>query len=213
MFLEGKKASLLKEMRAEMAAAATELKFEKAAPAARRRSTLLETLDRRGELDTHVQPEVFYIDPKKGLAGLKKVLKLDETAAHDRRGRHRAPGRGRNRGQPGAVHRRSALQAGLQAIQDSRRFRHRRFCQHSRSRGRRFKRLEDEGEVFPDLLLVDGGRGQLNAALAAFRELSIEPPMVISLAKREEEVYLRGFARSAATQPAFVRAAAAAIRA
>ena len=35
-----------------------------------------ELLDDRGELDTHVQPEVFYVDPKKGLAGLQKVLKL-----------------------------------------------------------------------------------------------------------------------------------------
>jgi excinuclease ABC subunit C len=50
--------------------------------------------------------------------------------------------------------------------------------------------LSDEGDVFPDLLLVDGGRGQLNAAMAAFRELSITPPTVISLAKREEEIYL-----------------------
>ena len=37
---------------------------------------MLETLDDRGELDTHVQPEVFQVDPKKGLAGLRKVLKL-----------------------------------------------------------------------------------------------------------------------------------------
>ena len=40
---------------------------------------MLETLDQRGELDKHVQPEVFYIDPKKGLAGLQKVLQLAET--------------------------------------------------------------------------------------------------------------------------------------
>ena len=33
-------------------------------------------LDQRGELDTHVQPEVFQVDPQKGLAGLRKVLKL-----------------------------------------------------------------------------------------------------------------------------------------
>ena len=58
--------------------AAKELKFEKAARL-RDEIRLLETLDRRGELDTHAQPEVFYVDPKKGLAGLKKVLKLAET--------------------------------------------------------------------------------------------------------------------------------------
>ena len=51
--------------------------FEKAARL-RDEIHLLETLDERGELDTHVQPEVFYIDPKKGLAGLQTVLKLDK---------------------------------------------------------------------------------------------------------------------------------------
>jgi len=55
---------------------------------------------------------------------------------------------------------------------------------------RRFKRLDDQGEVFPDILLIDGGKGQLGAALAAFSALAIEPPMVISLAKREEEVFV-----------------------
>lgn len=57
---------------------------------------------------------------------------------------------------------------------------------------RRFKRLSDSSEVFPDILLIDGGKGQLNAAMAAFRDLKIEPPTVISLAKREEEVYRPG---------------------
>ena len=32
---------------------------------------------------------------------------------------------------------------------------------------RRYRRLYDQSEVFPDLLLIDGGKGQLNAALAA----------------------------------------------
>ena len=40
---------------------------------------MLERLEERGELDTHAQPEVFYIDPKKGLAGLRKVLELPDT--------------------------------------------------------------------------------------------------------------------------------------
>ncbi len=57
---------------------------------------------------------------------------------------------------------------------------------------RRFQRLHDQDEIFPDILLIDGGKGQLNAALAAFREQQIEPPTLISLAKREEEIYLPG---------------------
>jgi excinuclease ABC subunit C len=57
---------------------------------------------------------------------------------------------------------------------------------------RRFRRLHDEGQVFPDILLIDGGKGQLNAAVAAFREQQIEPPVLLSLAKRDEEVYRPG---------------------
>src|SRR5438270_44564 len=78
MFLEGKKKKLLDEMRDEMRTAATALRFEKAARL-RDEIHMLETLDQRGDLDEHAQPEVFYIDPKKGLAGLRKVLHLAES--------------------------------------------------------------------------------------------------------------------------------------
>jgi excinuclease ABC subunit C len=57
---------------------------------------------------------------------------------------------------------------------------------------RRFRRLRQEDQVFPDVLLIDGGKGQLNAALEAFNLLGIEPPTLISLAKREEEIYRPG---------------------
>jgi excinuclease ABC subunit C len=57
---------------------------------------------------------------------------------------------------------------------------------------RRLLRLREEGEPFPDLLLIDGGKGQLNAALAGMRAHDITPPFTISLAKREEEVYVPG---------------------
>ena len=57
---------------------------------------------------------------------------------------------------------------------------------------RRFRRLSDEDGVFPDILMIDGGKGQLNAAVQAFRMLGIEPPTLISLAKREEEIYRPG---------------------
>jgi excinuclease ABC subunit C len=57
---------------------------------------------------------------------------------------------------------------------------------------RRFRRLASEDRVFPDLLLIDGGMGQLHAALEAFELLSIEPPCLVALAKREEEIYVTG---------------------
>ena len=73
--LDGKKDALLKEMHKEMETAAKELRFEEAARL-RDEIEMLESLDKRGVLETHVQPEVFPIDPKKGLAGLQKVLHL-----------------------------------------------------------------------------------------------------------------------------------------
>jgi excinuclease ABC subunit C len=54
---------------------------------------------------------------------------------------------------------------------------------------RRFTRLLDEGGEGPDLLLIDGGPGQLAAAAGALAELGIEDQELISLAKREEAVY------------------------
>src|SRR5262249_19539560 len=57
---------------------------------------------------------------------------------------------------------------------------------------RRFRRLSAEDEVFPDILLIDGGKGQLNAALDAFRLLHLEPPCLLSLAKQDEEIYRPG---------------------
>jgi excinuclease ABC subunit C len=53
---------------------------------------------------------------------------------------------------------------------------------------RRLTRLQDEHEPFPDLLLIDGGPGQLSAAMEAL-QLFENPPSIASLAKREEILY------------------------
>jgi excinuclease ABC subunit C len=56
---------------------------------------------------------------------------------------------------------------------------------------RRYQRLIAEESDLPDLVLIDGGKGQLSAALGALQELDCEIP-VIAVAKREEEVYVPG---------------------
>lgn len=56
---------------------------------------------------------------------------------------------------------------------------------------RRYSRLKKEGLIFPDLIIVDGGKGQLSAVLEALALLEIQIP-VISIAKREEEIFLLG---------------------
>jgi excinuclease ABC subunit C len=48
----------------------------------------------------------------------------------------------------------------------------------------------------PDVILIDGGKGQLNAAVEAFHSLGIEPPTLISLAKQEEEIFRPGQSES-----------------
>ena len=56
---------------------------------------------------------------------------------------------------------------------------------------RRYERRRAEGEAFPDLLVIDGGKGQLSAALAALDRIGVELPAV-GLAKREEELFVPG---------------------
>ena len=54
---------------------------------------------------------------------------------------------------------------------------------------RRFGRALEEGSVLPDLVLIDGGRGQLNVGLTVLQELGLDYIPVVALAKQEEEVY------------------------
>ena len=191
MFLEGRKRDLLAELRGEMQAASAALQFEKAARL-RDELHMLETLDERGDLDENAQPEVFYIDPKKGLAGLRKVLHLAETPrtiegvdiAHLAGGQTVASLVQFIDGLPFKPGYKRFKIRSVSGIDD--------FASINEVVGRRFQRLSDEAEPFPDILLVDGGKVQLSAAMAAFAALEITPPTVISLAKREEEVYIPG---------------------
>lgn len=57
---------------------------------------------------------------------------------------------------------------------------------------RRYSRLLKEKGELPDLILIDGGKGQLSAAVEILRELNIDKIQIIGLAKRLEEIYLPG---------------------
>ena len=187
--LDGHKKTLLAEMRAEMTAAAKDLRFEEAARL-RDEIELLETLDQRGALSKHVQPEVFPIDPKKGLAGLQKVLHLSRrprtiegvdiahTAGSD------------------TVAALVQFIDGLPFKPGYKRFRIRSVegvddvASIREVVARRFHRLHEEGEAPPDILLIDGGKGQLHGAMAAFAAVGVQPPTLLALAKREELIFL-----------------------
>ena len=195
MFLSGKKTALLKQMNDEMMEASKALNFEVAAKL-RDEIKLLKNLDRRGELDTHEQPEVFHIDPKKGLEGLRRVLKLSETPrsiegvdiAHLGGGETVASLVTFIDGLPFKPGYRRFKIKNVKGIDD--------FKSIHEVVSRRFQRLSDENDSFPDILLIDGGKGQLSSALAAFEALEIDPPVLISLAKREEEIFRPGESES-----------------
>ena len=57
---------------------------------------------------------------------------------------------------------------------------------------RRYKRVKDEGAGLPDLILVDGGKGQLSMAVSALRELGLDYLPIVGLAKKLEEVFIPG---------------------
>ena len=54
--------------------------------------------------------------------------------------------------------------------------------------GRRYRRLRDEQRPMPDLIVIDGGRGQIASALKSFVALEIEPPALVGLAKEHETI-------------------------
>jgi excinuclease ABC subunit C len=191
LFLDGKKDILLKEMEEEMRESSKALQFEKAARL-RDEIKALGSLNLRGNLADHAQPEVFYVDPRKGLKGLKQILKLDSIPrtidgvdiAH----------LGGNEmvgslvsfvdGLPFKPGYRRYLIKSVTGIDD--------FAAIREVVTRRIKGLQERDEPFPDIWLIDGGKGQLSSALAAFDSLKVVPPTIIALAKREEEIYVQG---------------------
>jgi excinuclease ABC subunit C len=191
LVLEGKKKRLLREMTAEMQQASANLQFEKAAKL-RDDMAALQKLELRGNVDKDVQPEVFHIDPKKGLLGLKTVLGLPEVP-HSIEGIDIA-----HLGGTDTVASLVSFLDGLPFKQGYRRFKIKTvegvddFASMREVVSRRYSDHNRDEWGTPDLVLIDGGKGQLNAAIEAFRSLGIEPPNLISLAKQEEEIFRPG---------------------
>ncbi|RLS53492.1 MAG: excinuclease ABC subunit UvrC [Planctomycetota bacterium] len=193
LFLDGKGADLLHELREEMLAASKELRFERAGKL-RDAIKALENVDLslKSALENNLQPEAFYVDPKRGMNGLKKVFGLDKPP-------RRIEGMDIAHLQGGETVA-SLVQFidGLPFKQGYKRFRIKSvegvddFASMREIVSRRFRRLQQDGEPFPDLLLIDGGKGQLNAVMETFAALEIKPPFTLSLAKQQEEVFLPG---------------------
>ena len=173
-----------------MEQASTELRFEEAATL-RDRIKAIKALELSGDVREDVQPELFYIDPRRGLEKLADLLDLD------------APPRSMEC--IDIAHLQGDEMVGsLICFIDGRPFKsgYRRFKIGSVETAddyaairevirRRYRYAAEGEELYPDVILIDGGLGQLHAGLEAFSEMNLRPPMVISLAKREEEVFIQ----------------------
>jgi excinuclease ABC subunit C len=195
-FLDSKGSEVLREMTAEMEAASKNLEFEKAA-ALRDQIKAIQALSERSRVaaDKAVQAEVFFQDHRTGLKSLQELLELPEPIRSIE-------------GIDIAHFQGEATVGSLVCFIDGRPFKngYRRFriktvtgVDDYRSIqevvSRRYRDAGQNGELYPDVILIDGGLGQLHAAQDAFAQMEVKPPMVISLAKREEEIYIQ--ARSA----------------
>ncbi len=189
-FLASKRTVLIRQMTKEMEAASKEHRFEEAAKI-RDRLKAIQSLELSGDVHEDVQPEVFYIDPRRGLEKLAELLELE------------APPRCMEC--LDIAHLQGEATVGsLICFIDGKPFKsgYRRFKigtvegvdDYAAIReviSRRYRYAAEGEELYPDVILIDGGLGQLHAGLEVFGEMNVRPAMVISLAKREEEVYIQ----------------------
>ncbi|TDJ55061.1 MAG: excinuclease ABC subunit UvrC [Planctomycetota bacterium] len=194
-FLGSKRSVMIRELRKEMEEASTKLDFERAA-ALRDQVRAIEKLDEREKRNlgaaTDWQPEVtsFAVDPSAGLRSLQKTLGLD-TAIRCMEAidiAHLSGGE--------TVGSKVCFIDGRPFKNSYRRYRIRNagnddYMAIREVVSRRYRDAGDGQELYPDVILIDGGLGQLHAALEAFEQLEMLPPMVISLAKKQELIYVQ----------------------
>ncbi len=190
-FLTSKRSVMLREMRAEMEVASEKLEYERAATL-RDQIRAVEKLDERASRKDHWQPETesFYVDPKRGARSLQRTLGLEEPIrcieaidiAHLQGGE--------------TVGSKVCFIDGKPLKSEYRRYRIKTvdnddYMAIREVVSRRYREAGAGQELYPDVILIDGGLGQLHAALEAFAIVNLKPPMVISLAKKEELIYVQ----------------------
>ena len=191
-FLGGQKKAILSGMEEEMLKASEKLEFERAAKV-RDQIKALTSLGDRGRSGEQVfwQPEAFVVNPKEGIGKLQEVLGLAEPPrivegidiAHLQGGE--------------MVGSKVCFIDGVPFKDSYRRYKIRHgqgnndYLSLQEVVARRYKEAGANQELYPDVILIDGGLGQLHAALDTFRTMDVKPPMVISLAKKEELVYVQ----------------------
>jgi len=188
-FLGSKRSVMLRELKREMETASAALEFEKAATL-RDQIKAIEKLDERGTRGQAWQPETesFYVDPRKGMQSLQRTLEMDEPPrciecidiAHLAGGE--------------TVGSKVCFVDGRPLKNEYRRYRIKTadnddYMSIREVVSRRYREAGQGHELYPDLVIIDGGLGQLHAALEAVADMDVKPPMVVSLAKKDEIIY------------------------
>lgn len=186
VFLEGKSHEWLEDIRKEMLAAATQRQYEKAAELRDIVFALEKTLARtRKFVRDPLTPENSrpILRSLKEALGLERLpLKIECFDISHISGTFCVAS---------MVH----FADGVPDKKNYRRFRIKSFVGNDDFRameevvGRRYRRLHEEGKAFPDLVVIDGGLGQVGAAIRAFLDHGLEPPTLIGLAKKHERIF------------------------
>jgi excinuclease ABC subunit C len=190
-FLRSKRSTILRQLKKQMAEAAGALEYEKAAMF-RDRIRLIERLDQRGTPDENVQPEVFAADPAEALVKLREILQTSDPVRIIE-GIDVANIAGAEAvgslvkfidGKPfKSGYRRFKIKT-VKGIDD--------YAMIAEVVKRRYKYALRGEELWPDLVLIDGGLGHLRAAEKTLAEMKAPAVKVASIAKRQEEIYLQG---------------------
>jgi excinuclease ABC subunit C len=184
-FLDGKAQEWIKELKEQMKAAAETQAYEKAASLRDMIQALEQTASRtrkfeRNLLGTHNHLQVVKrLQKKLGFAAAPKHMECFDIS---------------HISGSFCVASMVAFKDGKPDRKNYRRFKIKSFVGNDDFRameevvGRRYRRLFKEEKPFPDLVVIDGGAGQVTSALKAFLEQGLEPPELIGLAKRNETI-------------------------
>jgi len=188
-FLESKRTTVIKQLTAEMLQYSKDKNYEEAARL-RDEIKAIQKFSDRGNVDEHVQPELFQVDPQMGVEKLSVLLNLDNRIRVIE-GIDIAHIQGEQT--VGAL---VCFIDGKPFKQGYRRFRIKEvkgiddYASIKEVVRRRYRKAGNNEALFPDVILIDGGLGQLRAALEAFSNMDVQPPKVISIAKKEELLHI-----------------------
>lgn len=192
-FLAGSSKEIIDDLESEMVKAAEALEFERAAALRDAVRDMRETTEKHARF--RKLPHMFpsSIQPQNDLEGLKAHLKLSKIP-ETIEGFDIS-----NISGTLAVASMVAFRNGRPNRAQYRRFRIRDVegqddfaCMAEAVRRRYTRVLRESPQTFPDLIVIDGGKGQLNAAVKELKNLGIDAPSIIGLAKEFEEIYQPG---------------------